>query len=192
MLEKTYAPMRLFIAIELPREIKAALAACQQALRQTGAHASWPQPDNLHLTLRFLGEVDAARLPALKQVCADTTRQATSFTLTTHGLGFFPNAKRPRVVWAGLQADARQLPALQQRLEVGLTELGFPADDKALLPHLTLGRIKAPTHIRALVERAQAYAFPALSFTVTELVLMQSQLRAGGALYTPLLCAPLG
>lgn len=184
--------MRLFIAIELPSEIKAALAVCQQKLRQTSAQASWPSPENLHLTLKFLGEVEAARLPILKQICTETARQATSFTLTTHGLGFFPNAKRSRVVWVGLQADTRQLPALQQQLEARLTEVGFPADDKAFHPHLTLGRIKTPTHIRALVEGVQAYAFPALSFTVTELVLMQSQLHASGSIYTPLLRAPLG
>lgn len=184
--------MRLFIAIELPKEIKAALAICQQKLRQTGVHASWPQPDNLHLTLKFLGEVDVARLPALKQVCAETAHQAASFTLTTHGLGFFPNAKRPRVVWVGLHADTPQLPALQQQLEARLTAVGFPADDKAFQPHLTLGRIKTPTNVRALVEGANAYDFPALTFTVTELVLMQSQLQASGSLYTPLLRAPLG
>jgi RNA 2',3'-cyclic 3'-phosphodiesterase len=183
--------MRLFIAIELPKEIKVALAACQQELRQTGAHASWPQPDNLHLTLRFLGEVDAGRLPVLKQVCVDTARQATRFTLTTHGLGFFPNTKRPRVVWVGLLADTQQLPTLRQQLEARLTEVGLPVDDKAFHPHLTLGHIKTPTHIHALIERVQAYAFPTLSFTVTELVLMQSQLQATGSLYTPLLRAPL-
>jgi RNA 2',3'-cyclic 3'-phosphodiesterase len=184
--------MRLFIAIELPSEIKAALAACQEELRQTGAHASWPPPGNLHLTLKFLGEVEATRLPALKQICAEAARQATRFTLITHGLGFFPNANRPRVVWVGLQADTQQLPALQQQLEARLSEVGFPADDKAFHPHLTLGRIKTPAHIRALVECVQAYAFPPLSFTVTELVLMQSQLQPSGALYTPLLRALLG
>ena len=172
--------------------IKAALTACQRDLRQASAQIVWPRPENLHLTLNFLGEVEAARLPALQQICGEAARQSTALTLTTAGLGFFPNAKRPRVVWVGLRDETQQLQPLQQRLTGALAALDFAPDDKPFRPHLTLGRIKTPLHLGALVERANAYRFPIISFTVTELVLMQSQLHPAGSIYTPLWRVPLG
>ncbi|MBI1764166.1 MAG: RNA 2',3'-cyclic phosphodiesterase [Acidobacteria bacterium] len=184
--------MRIFVAIELPAEIKTELGRAQTALRQTRAAVSWTKSENLHLTLRFLGEVETARLPALKRACAETAQQSAPFALGLDGLGFFPTAHKPKVIWAGLHDAAQALASLQQALQDRLAALGFPPEDKPFHPHLTFGRIKTPGGTKPLAECVAAYVLPPLPFAVTELVLLQSQLRAGGSLYTPLLRAPLG
>lgn len=178
--------MRLFFALELPNEIKTALEAMQSELRQTRAAVGWTKPENLHLTLRFLGEVETARLPALKQTCAQAAQQTAPLTLTLNGIGFFPSDRKPKVLWAGLADAANALPALHQALETRLTSREFAGEDKPFRAHLTLGRFKAPGNTQTLVQLAQAYQLPALQFTVTELVLMQSQLHPTGSIYTPL------
>ena len=182
--------MRLFLAIELPTEIKTVLSKLQTELRQLPASVSWTKPDNLHLTLIFLGEVEAARLLALKHVCAEAARRFTPFTLALNGVGVFPTARNPKVLWAGLTDEATVLAHLHHELEERLVPQGFGRKDKAFHPHLTIGRIKALGGAKPLVERALAQPLPALQFTATELVLMQSQLDPGGSIYTPLAHAP--
>jgi RNA 2',3'-cyclic 3'-phosphodiesterase len=178
--------MRLFIALELPQEIKAELAALQQALRQARAEVAWTKAENLHLTLKFLGEVPAERVEQIAQACRAAAQTCAPLLLTTQGTGFFPDARRPRVVWAGLSGAVPDLLALQRQLAERLVPLGFPREDKPFRPHLTLGRCKSPKNLAQLVARAEAYALPARSFTASELVLMQSQLHPTGSIYTPL------
>src|SRR5262249_20105479 len=133
--------MRTFIAIEMPKQIKAALARLQQDLRRAQADVSWTRQENFHLTLRFLGEVEERRLEALKQVCAESAAEFAPFTLRLGGAGVFPNLRRPRVLWAGLAGDVEIAAALQRRLEAGLVSIGFAPEDKAFSPHLTIGRV---------------------------------------------------
>ncbi len=184
--------MRLFVAIELPNEIKAQLASLQKELRQAQAEVSWTKPENLHLTLKFLGEVSSERVKLIEQACLEATRGCKPLLLTTQETGFFPNARRPRVVWAGLQGDSADLQALHKSLEAQLATLGFAREEKPFHPHLTLGRVKTMKNIQQLVSRTEAYQLPLLAFTVSELVLMQSQLHPSGSIYTPLFCAQLG
>ena len=183
--------MRLFIALTLPPSLKTELAALQQALRAARAEVAWTKPENLHLTLRFLGETPAERVAALAQACRATAQSCPSFTLTLDGTGFFPNARRPRVVWAGLSGELAALFNLHQALETHLTEHGFPSDGKAFQPHLTLGRCKSSQQAEQLAARAAAYQLPALAFRVTELTLLQSRLHPAGSSYTLLLSAGL-
>jgi len=177
--------MRLFVAIELPSEIKAELASLQKELLQAQAEVSWTKPENLHLTLKFLGEVGTERVKSIEQACLEATRASKPLSLTTHETGFFPNKRRPRVVWAGLQGDLAELQVLQNGLETQLATLSFAREEKAFHPHLTLGRIKTTKNIAQLVSSAEAYQLPTLTFTVSELVLMQSQLHPSGSIYTP-------
>lgn len=184
--------MRLFVALELPEEIKAALATLQHDLRQARSEVTWTKLENLHLTLKFLGETPAERLEPIAQAILATAQLSPPFTLTTGGTGFFPDARRPRVVWVGLGSGLPALQTLQQQVEEGLAPLGFPREAKPFRPHLTLGYIKSPQNLKQLVALTQAYDFPTLSFPVTELVLMQSKLHPAGSIYTPLRRTPLG
>lgn len=184
--------MRTFIAIELPAAIKNALAAAQDELREARAQVSWTKPDNLHLTLKFLGEIEAAQINSIAQACAETACQYGALSLQLEQLGCFPNPRQPRIVWAGLAGDLAALAELQKQLEDRLAALGLTHDIKPFRPHLTLGRIKAPPKGNQLAEAVAAYRLPTLGFTVSEIVLMQSQLDPAGSIYTPLHHARLG
>lgn len=178
--------MRLFIASEIPAEIKTALAALQNDLRRAGADVSWTRPENIHLTLRFLGEIAVQQLNDIATACAGTAAQFQPFTLSLNAPGFFPNARQPRVLWAGLAGEVETARQLQLHLERRLSAIGLARADKSFQPHLTIGRIKSGKNARQLVALADLYNLPALSFTIHEIVLMQSELHPAGARYTPL------
>lgn len=183
--------MRVFIAIELPAEIKAALAALQTELRQTRADVSWTKPDNFHLTLKFLGEIEAHRLPAITNACVEAAAGVSAFSLRLQKTGVFPNLKQPKVLWAGLASENDTLSRLQQRVEASLHALGFAKESRTFHPHLTLGRVKSLANLAAVTAKLLAAPLPELSFPVHELVVMQSQLHPAGAIYTPLANARL-
>lgn len=178
--------MRLFIALELPAPVKQALAEAQTELRRARASVSWSKPENLHLTLKFLGETDAARLPELAAAGAATAAKTAPFALELTQVGGFPNLRQPRVLWVGLAGARASLLRLHGELETQLAAQGFPRETKPLHPHLTLGRVKPGADVRPLVELAPHVQVPSVAFTVSELVLMESQLHPSGSIYTPL------
>lgn len=178
--------MRTFIAIEMPGPIKAELAKLQSELRQTGAEVGWANPDTIHLTLRFLGEVEERQLDKLKQLCAQTAAEFPPFTLQLNDTGYFPNFRQPRVLWVGLAGETDIAAQLQKRLEKELVALGFSHEDKPFKPHLTIGRVKSSKYVKPLVAKADMYVLPELSFEVGELVLFKSELHPAGARYTAL------
>jgi 2'-5' RNA ligase len=178
--------MRLFIAIELPDEIRAALAAVQNELRCAQADVAWTKPDNQHLTLKFFGEVEAQFVPAITEACQKAVAGIHPFTISLRDTGAFPNLRAPRVLWAGLDQGITELRQLHAKLEAQLAQSGFAKDDRAFKPHLTLGRVKSMKNAPALVSRLTATRLPELAFTAAEIVLMQSQLHPAGSIYTPL------
>jgi RNA 2',3'-cyclic 3'-phosphodiesterase len=178
--------MRTFIAIEIPSEIKSALAALQIKLRRAGADVSWTKPENLHLTLNFLGEVDERRIVEVEKACVLSADEFQPFTLSLKNAGVFPNERQPRVLWAGLSGDVGNVVELHRRLDERLAMIGFKRDEKKFHPHLTIGRLKSNKKIRELLALAHAYQLPALSFVVSEIVLMKSELHPAGAEYTPI------
>ncbi|HEX4947326.1 MAG TPA: RNA 2',3'-cyclic phosphodiesterase [Blastocatellia bacterium] len=184
--------MRVFIAIELPNEIKAALTALQDELRQTRADVTWTRPDNFHLTIKFLGEVEANQLPNITNACVDAAASVSSFMLQVKETGVFPNVKHPKVLWAGMAGELDQLQALHRTLDANLHALGFAKEARSFNPHLTLGRVKSLKNIAAVTAKLLLAELPAWSFSVAELVVMQSQLHPAGSIYTPLAHCPLG
>jgi 2'-5' RNA ligase len=178
--------MRTFIAIEIPDSIKTELAKLQNDLRRAQADVSWEKQENIHLTLRFLGEVEEEGLVVMKQVCAEIAADFAPFMLTLNGVGAFPNFRQPRVLWAGLAGEIKIAAQLQKRLEERVDSLGFKPDDKPFKPHLTVGRVKSGKNARQAAALAEIYQLPALSFEVSEIVLMRSELHASGARYTTL------
>lgn len=183
--------MRTFIAIEVPSEIKSVLAAMQNDLKDVGADIAWTHPENIHLTLKFLGEIDKKVSSAVEKICVDAGRESSIFTLTINGMGVFPTARHPRVLWIGLAGEIKKLERLQEDLDERLTAFGFDPEEKDFRPHLTLGRVKSNRNIRELIEKAGHYSLPKLSFSVRELILMKSDLHPTGACYTELARARL-
>ena len=187
---------RLFIAVELPHELRAALAALQEELRR---HVSeglrWVRPDGIHLTLKFLGETPAGSVPAIQQAIARAAAAAAPHTVALGGLGTFGSVNRPQVLWIALTGDVEELSVLQQQVEGGLEPLGFSREQRPFAPHLTLARVR-PESARAVAaplrEALDAVRPPLARLDVREVSLMRSFLRLGGAVYQAVATFPLG
>jgi 2'-5' RNA ligase len=184
-------PIRAFVAIELPSQIKAALSQLQDNLK-TGKSASvkWVGSEGIHLTLKFLGNVDEAEIPALEKALSEAVRGVAPFNLQLGGPGAFPGNQAPRVVWVGVEGEIELLRTLHNNIDRVLTPLGFPPEKRAFSPHLTLGRVREealPGERRRLGENVAALKTEAkLSFKVESLSLMRSKLTREGALYSRL------
>lgn len=189
------SPLRLFVAIDLPDEVKALLAEIQSRLRAhtTALHLS--DPSGTHLTLKFLGNVAAERVDAVAEALRLAAAASRPFALRTADLGVFPNPRRPRVVWLGVAGDLAELSRLKDAVEATIAPLGFPAEARPFSPHLTLGRSpKQPigADLLAIAAAVGATEVPRVAhFGASEVVLMRSEPTPRGARYTPLAAARL-
>ena len=173
---------RAFLAAFPPPEVVAAVARAVDALRRPGDGVGWVRPENVHYTLRFLGDLDGAGLAAAEKAASRAVKGRAPFRVKLGGPGMFPNDRRPRVLWLGAVAGAVELTGLASALEAALAAEGLGAADKPFAPHLTLGRVRdAGDH--AIPSRFMAGEFPAESFDVREIVLVKSTLDPRGARY---------
>lgn len=195
--------IRAFIAIELAAETKRLLGEAQEELRGSLGRAAgavaWTRPEAMHLTLQFLGETPVSVLGGIGEGIRRACEQATPFSLRVGGLGAFPNARRPRVVWVGVEGDEgamRALHALQGAVTSEMGPLGFKPD-KSFNPHLTLGRVRERAGrdevaaIGQALERRDAQP-PPDSFGVRGVSLIRSELLPGDSRYTQLAHVELG
>ena len=183
--------IRTFIAIELPPDIKAALNRLQTALGAgKDTSVKWVSPNSIHLTLKFLGNIDPEAIPQITSAMEKSVKNAKPFSLQLSAIGAFPNARSPRVVWVGLKGDTEVLSELQKHLERSLDAVGFPPENKPFSPHLTLGRVRnqiRPNQRRALAELLSAAKLKATPiFQINSIDLMKSELTQKGAIYTKL------
>jgi len=172
--------MRAFIALDLPENIRTALAEAQQGLRNACRDARWTRPEGIHLTLKFLGEISDAQT---RQVVEALGRLGgfEPFAVEVKGFGFFPNAHRPRVLWAGVAAPPA-LAELAARVEGGMEKIGFPREDRVFAPHLTLARFQVPRPQPALEAAVAAQSNTSLgTFSASEFFLFESKLSPQGA-----------
>ena len=177
--------MRAFVAVELPDEARAALQNLQQTLAESQADVAWVKPQNLHVTMRFLGEIaDGQRRDIetlLSRIAAGTTPFQTSFSM----LGAFPSVSAPRVIWVGIEEGKEHLEKIAKELEGGLRSLKIPSEDRAFVAHVTLGRVRSSKNRRELVERMRSVAWKAPDpFVSDHLTLFQSTLTPAGSIYT--------
>ncbi|HXR32759.1 MAG TPA: RNA 2',3'-cyclic phosphodiesterase [Verrucomicrobiae bacterium] len=181
--------MRLFIAIEISAVVRAALAAMLKEFRAIAPQVKWVRPENMHITLKFLGETDSSKLKAV-QAALSAIRSSEAATFHFRGLGFFPNEKRAKVFWAGMEASPN-LPALAAEIDRAMHKIGFPLEDRPFTPHLTLARLQPPGLSLKLAAVAQESASRDLgSLTTREFHLIESRLKPGGAEYTTLQSFP--
>ncbi len=174
--------MRAFIAIELPESIHEALARAQARFRAVCPDARWTRPEGIHLTLKFLGQISDEQVTQVKRALGQMTR-FEKFTIQAKGFGFFPDAKRPRVFWAGLDAPP-ELARLASEVERVMAPLGFPPENRTFKPHLTLARFKVPRPQPKLQELLAQEGDPSLgTFEVSEFFLWESKLSPQGAEY---------
>lgn len=190
--------LRTFIAIELDARVRDRLLDLQEQLRAQLSPRSvrWVAPEGIHLTLKFLGDTPSEQVPAIGDALARAAAESRPFPFTVGGLGCFPNSRRPRVVWVGLQEATGKLVALQRAVEAQVAPLGFPAENRPFQPHLTLGRVQryaSPSEVREIGQVVAA----SLVGTVAEVravrvSLIKSDLRPSGAVYTTLSSPALG
>jgi RNA 2',3'-cyclic 3'-phosphodiesterase len=182
--------IRLFVALEIPAAVRENLATLIDELRAADAASSksnprWVRPENLHVTLKFIGHVEADKLDAIHAALAEV-RSGSAVELRFRGLGFFPNDRRPRVLWAGMDASANLVP-LASEIDAGLEKLGIPRETREFAPHLTLARFDPPGISEKL--RGAARKNPPRKFgelCAGEFDLIESKTRPTGAEYTRL------
>lgn len=181
--------MRLFVAIEIPEDIRARIASLLKEFRAISPHAKWVRPENLHLTLKFLGETDPSKLVEVQSSLASTC-SAQPISIEFRGLGFFPNARRPRVFWLGIQSSAA-LANTVAAIDRAVHKLGFPLEDRLFTPHLTLARFNESSLAASWQSEITQKAVVSFgTFTATEFHLIESKLKSGGAEYTTLQSFP--
>jgi 2'-5' RNA ligase len=189
--------VRAFIAIDLSESIRKELASLIERLEQeAGSRAvRWGRPEGIHLTLKFMGEVQAERVKAFEGMLHSRAGGQRAFGLEVGGLGCFPDMSRPRVVWAGVNESTGRLADLQEALEVGCAELGLAREARPFTPHLTLGRVRREARgddlsmLKRAVEGLKETRCGEMA--VAEVCLFRSELRPGGAVYTRLAVANL-
>jgi 2'-5' RNA ligase len=183
--------IRAFIAIELPRELKEALAGLQGRLKSGGpAPVKWVDPGSMHLTLKFLGNIDSGITGRISGAMQGAVQGISPFHVQVKDLGVFPDPRRVRVIWVGLTGDIEKLSRLQQNIESALKPLGFTPENRPFAPHLTLARVRdgaAPAERQKLGQLVVATGFDnGYRLDVNSVDLMKSQLTREGPIYTRL------
>lgn len=178
--------MRTFVAIELPKELASQIDQLQTNLRKTKADVSWVKPQNVHITLKFLGEVKEEKIEEVYQAVEASVAGTKNFQANLQGLGGFPNLKRPRVIWIGIDKGKEILAQLGPKLEEEFFKIGFAKENRDFTPHLTIGRVKSSKNLEKLAIEINKTAFETQDFEVQEVVVMKSTLHPIGSVYTPL------
>jgi len=187
-------PVRTFIALELSGALRKGILNLARELERRGVRASWPRAGALHLTLKFLGDVEEALIPDVVAAVARAASEVSPFAFDSLSVGAFPSPRRPRVVWVGVE-PVDELYELQGAIERELTVLGFPRERRRFKPHITIGRLRAP--FRSLDDRETGgiltdLVAPDERTWVEDVEVMKSTLARGGAIHERLAVVPLG
>jgi len=186
--------LRLFVAVELPGEVREALGRLQHELQRHGLEKlRWVRPEVIHLTLKFLGETPTDRVPAIEDALTGAVDRTAPHKLALGELGAF-GGRHPRVLWVDLRGDLQPVQGLQERVESSLADAGFPPEGRSWSPHLTLARVRPETTrevATALPAALEAVRPPVSVIPVHEVALMRSTLRPGGAVYQRIAGFPL-
>jgi len=182
--------IRSFIAFDLAAPVRAAIGVLQRELCRAKADVRWIETDRMHVTLKFLGTIDAAQLDAVHAALASILAEHSALRVRAHGVGAFPSLRRPRVLWVGLQADG--LVALAVHVQAAVTALGFEPERRTFTPHVTVGRVNSLRGWAALESQVKAHLDDDFgSSDVDTVTVFRSTLRPAGAVYTPLRRIPL-
>jgi 2'-5' RNA ligase len=180
--------IRTFIAIELPEKIIYTIGKVQEEIKIYGLKVRWVRPENIHLTLKFLGDIQEADTEKVAKVVSESVTGHPAISLAVKGIGVFPSIKKPRVLWLGISKQLDPLTALQQALNYNLEAMGFPKEKRPFRGHLTLGRIKSKIDPKILHDiLKEFFQFESEHFLADRIILYKSDLKPGGAVYTKLI-----
>ena len=186
-------PWRMFCAIEIPENIRQALHQHIEKLRMAStAPASWTKADNIHLTLKFFGSVEQSIIKTLSAALGDATEGISPFAIEVGGSGSFPERGAPKVLWVGVKDRSGNLSKLQASIERECESRGFPKEDRAFHPHLTIARLRSFSEARRLGDEHLTSNFPVMEFQTRELLLIRSELNPAGSRYSIVQRFPFG
>ena len=176
----------MFCAVELPDDVRARLQEHIARLRKEvpDAAASWSRVENIHLTLKFFGNVGLDRVPKISAAATRTTERFSKFQIGVGNTGVFPRPSRAQVLWIGVNDPSGQLSALQKRFEEECAAEGFEKENRAYRPHLTIARLRKPEGARQLADTHLNTNFPTIEVALHELVVFRSELSSKGSKYT--------
>lgn len=185
--------MRAFLALDPPPEVLQRIIDLQGTLKKMIPHGvRWVNPDGIHLTLKFLGNIFPSQRESIQALLPDLVGAHPSFTLSAGRIGVFPGLAKPRVIWVGIGGETRGLFALQKDIEEALLSIGFPKEDRPFRAHLTLGRVKDPRVLQGIeAAMAKGQSFDAGTFPAEKLLFIKSDLTPAGAIYSHLPAFPL-
>lgn len=179
-------PIRCFIAVEIQDDgVISKIRGIQNILASTGADVKLVEPENIHLTLKFLGEVDESRLEYVKNIVKD--EHFEPFAMNLHGIGVFPNLRRPRIIWAGITNGVESIADIFLKLESKLFKQGFPKENRKFNPHITIGRVRSNRNLNLFGKSLLEYAnTPLGEIAVNSIILKKSVLSGRGPIYSNL------
>jgi len=183
--------IRSFIAIDTAPEVKAAIVEVEERLKATNAEVRWEPIEKFHITLKFLGNVEEVKLESLEKRLEEALSAFPAFKMTYQAVGCFPNQYHPRVVWIGAENEDGTLTRIEETIEEVSNSLGFPREERQFHPHITIGRVKGSRNLKALVSELVNTSFAPRSSLINEVLLMKSDLRPSGSVYTALKRFPL-
>lgn len=178
--------LRCFIAVALPGPLKNAVGEVIRKLGESGADIKWVPDENLHLTLKFLGETGEGRLEEIKGALHKKLSPYAPFYIKIGGVGYFPGGKNPRVIWVGIE-EPGSLADIYTDIENVMVKFGYPREGRPFSPHLTIGRVRSPKRVAEVIKRLEEFRTVAFDeFVVKGVSLMKSELKPGGAEYSGL------
>lgn len=184
---------RVFCAIDLPTDLKQKLAIhIEQLKKETGIKAGWIRPENIHLTIKFLGNIPVSDVNKLSLATARAIETLVPFKITAEHCGAFPTYGPPRVLWIGIKDSSSQLARLYERLEEECAAVGFTKEARSFHPHLTIARVRHAANASALGAAHRVLQFPPTEFAVNELLVIRSELGKDGPKYTTVSTHGLG
>ena len=180
--------IRAFVAVQISPPVRDRAKKLIELLQVTEAKVKWVEPQNLHLTLKFLGDVESVELPRICKAVATAVADLAPFEILVSQAGAFPTVERPRTVWLGVSQGQDQMVQLHQRVEQALSPLGFRQEQRRFRPHLTLGRVRqSPYGIPELGELLRQHRdYEGGSMFVSDVVVVSSELSRAGPVYEPL------
>jgi 2'-5' RNA ligase len=181
--------MRAFIAIELSDEMRSGLAQVQSHLKYSGADVKWVEEDNIHLTLKFLGDIDEKKCAQIKNILDEISAAIKPFEINIKDIGAFPKIEFPRVIWAGLDKGAKESSEIAKKLDEGLSKIGFEKESRPFVAHVTIGRVRSAKNKATLKEKIETLGGLGVrnkGKIVNSIALFQSTLTPSGSIYAKL------
>jgi len=178
--------MRTFFAIELTDEVRKELSSIQERLIEANADIKWVKPENIHLTLKFLGDINESQVEKIKSILDETAKNHKAFKSSLFKIGAFPKLEYPRVIWVGIDENCSIIEEIAIKIDDACEKLGFQKEERQFSAHLTVGRVRSSKNKAVLREKILSTEIRPISFPVTKLTLFQSTLTPQGPVYTSL------